>query len=156
MKLKPPVIVGIVVALIIIGIAVFALLNPSIVSGLGLKPSEKTISVAAMSASTTPGRFGGMRVGFVTGSIEVLNGDGFTLALQDGTTKDVNLSATTTIQNYATASSTPTAITADQLSVGEQVSVIGTPDEDGSISARMVRTGAVPVRGNMPSHQQPQ
>lgn len=88
---------------------------------------------------------GGYRNGGITGSIEVLNDDGFTLTLADATTKDVNLSATTTIQDYTDASSTPSTITADQLAVGEQVSVIGAPNADGSIDAREVRVGNFPT-----------
>ncbi len=143
MKSKPSVIVGIVAIIIILGIAVVALLRPNFVSGLGL---PKTPENRTPVSTTSPQRFEETREGFVTGSIEVLNDDGFTLTLQDGTTKDIQLSATTTIQYYENASSTPTSITSDQLSVGEQVSVIGSPNDDGSITARIVRTGALPMR----------
>ena len=81
--------------------------------------------------------------GFVAGSIEVLTDDGFTVTRADGTTQDINLYATTTLENFATASSAPTEISSDQLSVGEQVFVSGTPNADGSIDARKVSTGAL-------------
>ena len=96
-------------------------------------------------ASSTD-RYGmGVRGGFVTGSIEVLNDDGFVLTLPDSSTKDVILSATTTIEDYTSASTTPSAMTSDQLSVGEEVSVIGEPNADGSIEARSVRFGNFPT-----------
>jgi hypothetical protein len=142
MKVKPPIIIGIVIAVIVIGFIVFAITNPAIATRLGLTHASPR---AGAMGTTTPRQFGGMRGGFVTGSIEVLNDNGFTVTLADGTTKDVDLTATTTIQNFTSASSTPTTITSDQLSVGEQVQVIGSVGEDGSINARFVRTGALPT-----------
>ena len=138
--MKPPVIIAIVVVVIIlIGGAVYVYTNPALAAMLGLKH--------APAQSTTPNRgFGANRGGLVMGSIEVLNGNDFTVTLSDGTTKDVDITATTTLENYATASSTPTTITPAQLSVGEQVFVIGSPNSDGSINASRVMTGTLPTR----------
>ena len=143
MNSKSSVIIGIVTTVIILGIAAFALLHPNFASGLGL---SNAVTNPTPVSNSSPQRFVEMSGGFVTGSIEVLNDDGFTLTLQDGTTKDVVLTATSTIQNYTVASSTPTTITSDQLSVGEQVSVLGSPNSDGSIAASIVRTGAIAMQ----------
>jgi hypothetical protein len=137
------IIIGIIIALVIIGGGIwFAVTNPAVAAELGLHHGGPTTGMA----STTPtGRRGGMRGGFTTGSIEVLNDNGFTLSLTDGTTKNIVLTATSTLQNYASASSTPTTITSDQLSVGEMVQVIGATNADGSITARRVMTGTFPT-----------
>jgi hypothetical protein len=154
-KNNTPLIIGIIVVVIILiaGGALLVKSNPSVSAMLGfhapVASSTAPIGMRYGNASTTSqGRYGGMRGGFATGSIETLNNNGFTLSLSDGSTKDVTLTATSTIQNYASASSTPTKITSDQLSVGEQVSVIGTPNTDGSIDARMARTGTLPAAGS--------
>jgi hypothetical protein len=170
--MKTRVIIGVVIVVILIlaGGAWYAYSNPAIAAELGFRHPAPVAGYGSNTGSTTPnGRRGGAfaQGGFESGTIEVLNGTGFTITLSNGDTKNINLSATTTVQNYATASSTPTTITADQLSVGEQVSVIGTPESDGSIDARFVRTGAVPTRpiggtggsgprGVSPGHYQPQ
>lgn len=146
--MKSPIIIGICILLIVIlcgGWYVYA--NPTLAAELGIHHSMSGGPDANGVGTTTPHGYGGMQGGFATGSIEELNGTGFTITLSNGDTKNIDLSATTTLQNYASASSTPTTITADQLSVGEQVSVIGMPNSDGSINARMVRTGDVPTRG---------
>ena len=147
MKQSTKVIIGIVVVVIIALIAWLLLANKTVDQMLGLAPAPvATTSPSTIMGTTTPGgRMGGMRGGFAMGSIAVLNDNGFTLSLQDGSTKTVTLTATTTIQNYASASSTPTTITTDQLSVGEQVLVIGSANADGSITARTVRTGTFPA-----------
>jgi hypothetical protein len=141
--MKPQVIIGIIVAILIVGGLIwFAVTNPAIAAELGINHGTSSQSMA----STTPnGRRGGMRGSFTTGSIEVLSDNGFTLSLQDGTTKVITLTSTSTLQNYASASSTPTTITSDQLSVGEQVLVTGSANADGSITARRVLTGTFPT-----------
>jgi hypothetical protein len=145
--MKPTLIIAIIVVVIVFGGALYAYMNPQIATELGLRHAP----MQSGTASTTPNQdgthsFNGARGGFVMGSIEVLNDNGFTVTLSDGTTKDINLTATTTLLNYATASSTPATITPDQLSVGEQVFVIGTPAADGSITATRVMTGTLPAR----------
>jgi hypothetical protein len=151
MKKSQTIVIGIIVLVIVLALGGwYAYSNPRIADALGLRHGYgmggmMQDNYGPNNSSTTPGRFAGMRGGFATGSIEVLNDNGFTLTLSDGTTEVVDITATTTLQNYATASSTPTTITKDQLSVGEQVSVIGIPQADGSIAAREVRTGAAPT-----------
>jgi hypothetical protein len=146
MKQSTKVLIGVVVLVVVALIAWLLLANKVVDQMLGLGQAPvATTSPSTMGTSTPGGHFGGMRGGFAMGSIAVLNDNGFTLSLQDGTTKTVTLSATTTIQNYTSASSTPTTITTDQLSVGEQVLVIGSANADGSITARTVRTGTFPA-----------
>ena len=146
---KSSLIIGIVILVVVLaGAAWYAYSNPQIAAALGLRHAPAVVQGNNGTGTTTPGgHFGGMRGGFATGSIEVLNDNGFTITLSGGTTKVVVLSATTTLQNYASASSTPTAITADQLSVGEQVFVIGSSNADGSITASRVTTGVLPTAG---------
>ena len=142
--MKPPVITAIVVVIIVlVGGAAYMYTNPALAAKLGLRHETAQNGMA----STTPNRrFGANPGGFATGSIETLNGNDFVITLSDGTTKDIDLSATTTLEKYTNASSTPTMITVNQLSVGEQVFVIGSPNVDGSIIATRVMTGTLPAR----------
>jgi hypothetical protein len=154
---KTAIIAGIIiVVLILIAGAWYAYSNPAIAAELGLRPAPSMMASSTMPGmnmgSTTPGRYGDMRGSFVTGSIEVLNDNGFTLTLQNGNTENVILSATTTINDFTSATAKPTTITADQLSVGEQVQVIGATNSDGSISARAIRTGTFPTAGARRTH----
>ena len=139
-----------VVILLVVAIAGVLYFDHSVDAMLGLNfgTPVATTTPTTMGSTTPNGRFGGMRGGFAMGSIAVLNDNGFSLSLADGSTKDVTITATTTIENYASASSTPTTITFDQLSVGEQVLVIGAANIDGSITARTVRTGTFPTMPN--------
>jgi hypothetical protein len=142
--MKPQVIIGIIVVIIVLGAgAWYVYSNPALAAKFGLRPAPTEQSTTGTS---TPRRFGNPG-GFAMGTIEVLNDSGFTVTLSNGTTKVIDVTATTTIQNYATASSTPTMISINQLSVGEQVFVIGEPQSDGSIAARMISTGTLPTRG---------
>jgi hypothetical protein len=147
--MKPTVIIAIVVVVIVLaGAGWYVYSNPALAVKLGLRHAP------AQTPSSPNSQFGD-RGGFATGTIEVLNDNGFTLTLSNGDTKTIDISATTTLQNYATASSTPTTITSDQLMVGEQVFVIGEPQADGSIDAHEVNTGAMPQRssgGTGPGH----
>jgi hypothetical protein len=146
--MKPPVIIAIVVIVIIVaGGAWYAYSNPAFAAMLGFKPAPMTQASPTASSTNPSGRgFGGNRGGFATGSIETLNGNAFIITLSNGTTKNVTITATTTLENYVTASSTPTMITPAQLSVGEQVTVMGSPNADGSINATRVLTGTLPIR----------
>ena len=142
--MKPPVIIAIVVVIIVgVGGAAYVYTNPAFAAKFGLRHDATQDGMA----STTPNqRFGANSGGFAIGSIETLNGNDFTITLSDSTTKDIDLSATTTLENYTSASTTPTMITVNQLSVGEQVFVTGSPNADGSISATRVMTGTLPAR----------
>ncbi|MDR3547779.1 MAG: hypothetical protein P4M11_05865 [Candidatus Pacebacteria bacterium] len=133
--MKISVIIGIVAIIVIVA------------AGAWYVHANSQRQAGTMMASSTPNlRFGVTHGGSITGSIEVLDDNGFTITLSDGTTKDIDMTATTTLENYASASSTPTSITLDNLSVGEQVYVIGLTDSDGSISATRVLTGTPPAR----------
>ena len=145
MKKQTSVVIAVVVLVVLIAIAAVVFFDRSVDAMLGLNFGASIATTTPATVATTTPEHGGMRGGFVMGSIAVLNDNGFTLSLVDGSTKTVTLTATTTIQSYATASSTPTTITTDQLSVGEQVFVIGMPAPDGSITARVVRTGTFPT-----------
>ena len=91
-----------------------------------------THTVAAVTQQTTATS----TPGSVQGSIEVLNGNGFTLTMVNGDTQDVIITATTTIlQSVGNKISTTTS---DQLNVGQQVEVQGSPDPDGSVTASKV------------------
>jgi len=144
--MKPTVIIVIVViALVLIGGAWYAYSNPSIAAMLGLRHSPMQ-NTSNDSTPNSYSNFGGAQGGFAKGSIEILNGNSFTITLADGTTKNINITGTTTPHNNTTAPATPTTITPDQLSVGEQVFVVGSPNPDGSITADRVMTGALPAR----------
>src|ERR1700744_3198693 len=125
--MKPAGIIAIIVVVVIlVGGGIYVYTNPALAEKFGLRPTPAQNTTA----STTPNgaRFGGNRGGFATGSIEVLNGKAFTITLSDGSTKDIDTTATTTFENYASASSAPATTTINQLSVGEQVFVMGSPN----------------------------
>jgi hypothetical protein len=80
-------------------------------------------------ATSTPGS--------VSGSIEYLNGNEFTLTLSSGDTANIVVTATTTIWIFKGAIESTT--TPDQLNIGQHVDVVGTTTEDGSITASTIR-----------------
>ncbi len=124
---------------ILIVFAWYAYRNPVIATRLGITHQ------IPVSPNPSPQNSSSAQGEFITDSIEVLNDNGFILTLQNGNTENVILSATTTIDTYTSLKSAPISITEDQLSVGEQVEVVGATNPDNSISARVVRTGALPV-----------
>jgi hypothetical protein len=81
------------------------------------------------------GRNGGNRP--VSGTIVSQDSNSITVKMQDGSTKIVNLTKTTMINKSSTA-------TVSDLKSGEQVSVFGQANSDGSVNAMMVSLG-----GNM-------
>ena len=136
----------ILIAVVIVILAVlawFIFTDTAISAMLGLKSEKQSVAIPQQTTGTTTisGSSVVVSKGTTTGSIEAFNNDGFTLSLADGSTRDINIFATTTIQSYVNASSTPKEITSDQLSVGDPVQVIGTVDTDGSIDAVIVETG---------------
>ncbi len=138
--------VGLLIIIVALG-GWYAFSNPQVAAALGWHRNLQGPGMSNGNASTTPYGHHMMYGGFVTGSIEVLSDNGFTLTLQNGTTENVTTTATTTIENFVTASSTPTMITFNQLSVGEQVEVIGVPQADASIAAFRILTGTPPAPG---------
>jgi hypothetical protein len=143
-------IIGIVVGIAFISAgAWYVYTNPILAIKFGLRkvpPSTVSSAMRGMTlGSTTPENSDGMYGELITGSIEILNDNGFILTLQNGNTENVILSATTTIDTYASSTAKPTAITSDQLSVGEQVQVVGLLNSDNSILADTVRAGALPM-----------
>lgn len=90
---------------------------------------------------TTGGQFTGGRTsgfagrgagGFVSGQILTTDSGGFTIKMQDGSTKLVLLSASTTVSEMSPAP-------ASSLKVGQQVVVSGATNSDGSVTAQMVQ-----------------
>jgi hypothetical protein len=77
-------------------------------------------------------RAGGMAGGFTAGQILSKDETGVTLKLQDGSTKIVLIGPDTQVMKEASS-------TADDLSQGQQVTVTGTQNADGSITARTVQ-----------------
>lgn len=76
----------------------------------------------------------------VTGSIIKSDGNIVTVKLQDGSSKLVTISDSTTIGKSASA-------TRDDLKIGEQVSVFGQQNADGSVSAQNIQLGNLPQNG---------
>ena len=95
------------------------------------------------------GRFGGgagARNGArpVTGTIVSQDANSITVKMQDGSTKIVNLTSSTTINKSSTAA-------ISDLKTGEQVTAFGQANSDGSVNAQMVSLGgAMFFRGGGP------
>ena len=75
--------------------------------------------------------------GFTTGSIVSKDAASVTVKLSNGSTKIVFLSASTAVSETKDVSSTA-------LAVGNDVTVIGTTNADGSITATRIQLGTVP------------
>jgi hypothetical protein len=78
------------------------------------------------------GGMGGANGGFTAGQILSKDETGITLKLQDGSTKIVLMGPDTQVMREASS-------TIDDLSQGQQVTVTGTQNADGSITARSVQ-----------------
>jgi hypothetical protein len=81
---------------------------------------------------TPPAGMGAGRFGMAPDTVQSVEGNTVTVSTQDGNVK-VQTSDTTLIQKYV-------AVTVDKLEAGEQVIVSGTKNEDGSITARSIRS----------------
>jgi hypothetical protein len=81
---------------------------------------------------TPPAGMGAGRFGMAADMVQSVDGNTVTVSTQDGNVK-VQTSDTTLIQKYV-------AVTVDKLEPGEQVIVSGTKNDDGSITARSIRS----------------
>ncbi len=98
-----------------------------------------------MGQGGTMGRFAG-GAGFTSGEILSKDESSMTVKLMDGGSKIVLFSASTTVMKA-------TEVSKDELTVGEQVTVTGAANTDGTVSAQsiQVRTGNMQVpEGMMP------
>jgi hypothetical protein len=77
------------------------------------------------------GRLGGQGGGLI-GQIEEISGDTIVVTGFDGQQTIVQITDTTLIEKYA-------SVTASELAPGEQVTISGSENEDGSITARSVQ-----------------
>lgn len=76
---------------------------------------------------------GGTRMGGgILGTIEAIEGDTLVVTTQEGTLR-VRATDTTLIEKYS-------SVGVDQLETGEQVTVSGSRNDDGSVTARSIRT----------------
>jgi hypothetical protein len=82
---------------------------------------------------------GGFRGGAINGSILSMDSNSITVKLNDGSTKIVVLSGSTTYSN------TTSALVTD-LKTGINVAVFGTPNSDGSVTATIVQLNPMMFR----------
>jgi hypothetical protein len=94
------------------------------------------------------GRFGG---GFVSGKVISKDAKSITVKLVDGGSRTIYVSGTTT---YSKTSE----VTGAEVSVGTTITASGTSAPDGSVTARSVIIGGLPMfgRGGGPDRQAPQ
>lgn len=108
-------------------------------------------SASAANASSTSGFGGapggttggvGTRTGgdLTSGTITSISGDVITLKLTDGTSVKVNTSSTTKVTKSDTAALT-------DLAKGDKLSVVGTTDSSGNVTATTVTEGATTMGG---------
>ena len=100
---------------------------------------EKSKSSQSMTASATgqgqngTRRGAGARAGGATvGQVESMDSNSLTVQLQDGSSKIINLTSTTTYAKTASASSS-------DVKKGDRVGVFGTSNSDGSVTAQNVQ-----------------
>ena len=79
--------------------------------------------------------------GKTAGEITAVATSSITVRSGDGMSRVVNVTASTTIHVFATATSTPTVGTMADLTVGKKVAVEGIPQTDGSLTAHNIRVG---------------
>lgn len=77
-------------------------------------------------------RFGGANGGGATGEILSVDANSITVKLQDGSSKIINISNSTTYSKSATASES-------DLKTGERIAAFGTSNSDGSITAQNIQ-----------------
>jgi hypothetical protein len=141
------ILIGILVLVILAVVGYLAYMNQSIRAALSMNtPAVAPTTTATSTSARAP------LPGFARGSIEELNDNGFILTLMSGATRTVMISATTTVYNYAAASSTPTIINSNALSVGESVLVLGdAATVNSDLTANVIVTGVLPGKGHVKS-----
>ena len=77
----------------------------------------------------------------IAGEITAVTTSSITIKSGNGDSRLVNITASTTIQVYSAATSTPTIGTMADLTVGKRASAAGTPNADGSLTALEVKVG---------------
>lgn len=84
---------------------------------------------------------------YVAGTLETLDGNGFSVLTARNALMPVKVSATTTIQSVPADGGAPSAIRFNDLSIGDQVIVEGATQDDGSIAAtRISVSGKTPLK----------
>ena len=78
----------------------------------------------------------------VSGEITAVSTSSVTVGKGEGKSRVVHITGSTTIQVFASATSTPTTGTMADLTVGKRVAASGTTNADGSLSALEIRVGA--------------
>lgn len=111
--------------------------SPSFVRGAG-NFQRGAAGQGAQAGAAGNARFQGGAGGGASGSILSMDDKGITLKLRDGGSKIVYFSASTTVGKIDTGSK-------DDLKAGDNVTVMGTSNPDGSITASMVQ-----IRPDMP------
>ena len=116
----------------------------------GMKYGENSAQAAAMAMRSqfggAGGRSGGARTangGFVTGQVLSKDAASITLKSKDGSTKIVLYSGTTQVMKSTSGS-------ADDVAVGSQISVQGSSNSDGSVTAQSIQ-----IRPAMPAPAAP-
>jgi len=85
-------------------------------------------------AGTVTGGAGGARGGFTAGTITAIDGDTITLKLADGSTVKVSTSSSTSVTKASKAK-------VSDLAAGDAITVIGTPDSSGNVTATRISEG---------------
>ncbi len=85
-----------------------------------------------------------MKAATVRGTITAVAASSITVKIDDNKSRTVHVSASTTIMVVANATSTPAVGSMANLTVGTAVMAEGAPNEDGSLTARHIKVGALP------------
>lgn len=141
------IVIGIIVLLVAVGGSFYG--GMKYAEGQSPRGGFQGGDFANLSAEERQARFGqaggmgpgGMGVrggnGLVSGEIISKDEQSFTIKLQDGGSRIVLFSESTTVSKTAPA-------TVSDLAVGEQVVVMGESNQDGSVTAQNVQLGATP------------
>lgn len=84
---------------------------------------------------------GQIMAGVVTGTISTSSSSSIIVSMQNGQTRTVNITASTTIAVFAGTSTPPTTGTIANLTVGATVAASGLPQQDGSLTALNITVG---------------